>query len=92
MLAEKIVDTVDKYALVKHSKASFEQYEVATKEVANLAKISHMSWGVMTKDYYNRVVRFTLIEGTVYGLLAGAAAFAGYKIMAKVKAKKAEEA
>lgn len=67
MLAVKILDK----GKVLLSETSSKQYEIVCKEVDKLCELSNMKWGLIKESYFDNVVKTTLCEGIVYGLLIG---------------------
>ena len=70
---------------VKLSPEAGEKYELIMSELQELVNLSHMSWGIMSRDAYDLDLKIAFAAGALACLAAGGIVLAGKHVCAKIK-------
>ena len=74
--------------LVELSPEAGAKYELIASELQELANLSHMTWGLISRNAFNLDMRIAFAAGSVVGLAAGGVIFAGKRAFEKIKRHK----
>lgn len=64
------------------------KYELIASELQELASLSHMSWGLLSRNSYNLDLRIAFAAGAVAGLTAGKIISVGKCVCTKIRHSK----
>ncbi len=73
---------------VKLSPEAGAKYELITSELQELSSLSHMSWGLLSRNAYKLDLRIAFAAGVVAGLAAGRIISVGKRVRTKIKHNK----